>query len=105
MLIESVFVPPTAKPYSLALPEAIIFLTSSQVYSSNVLPATFAIIGKLYCSKNGNSRSIMTSTPGFCNPIAFHIPPGVPATRGVGFPIRGSSVAALIMIDPKRDKS
>ena len=81
-----------------------IFLATA-TYSSKVLPATFAIIGKSYCSKKGNSRSMTTSTPGFCNPIAFNIPPGVSATRGVGFPTRGSSVVALIIIDPKRDKS
>ena len=56
-------------------------------------------------SSQGNFSDRTTSKPGFCRPIALSIPEGVSATLGVGFPKRGSSVVALIMIDPKRSKS
>ena len=76
-------------------------------YSCFENPATLAMIGRFGYSlcNQGNFSERTASSPGFCRPIAFSIPAGVSATRGVGLPKRGSRVVALIMIDPKRSKS
>ena len=46
-----------------------------------------------------------TSTPGFCNPMAFNMPPYTSATRGVGFPSQGTLATPFVTTAPSLFKS
>src|SRR5699024_3625364 len=48
---------------------------------------------------------MISSTPGFCKPMALSIPQAVSATRGVGLPGRSEPVAAFIITAPSLLKS
>ena len=57
--------------------------------------------GTCHACQSGAYFSITASTPGFCSPIEFSMPPGVSVTRGVGLPMRGFSVVPLQQIAPE----
>ena len=53
----------------------------------------------------GISRSTNTSIPGFCNPIAFNIPPYTSATLGTEFPGHGTLATPLVVTAPNLERS
>ena len=80
-------------------------LSSTASYSSSLWPHTFTITGTSKASRNPRSRSIKTSTPGFCRPIAFIIPDGVSVTLGVGLPSQGLSDTPFVVTAPSLPRS
>src|SRR2546430_7375660 len=53
----------------------------------------------------GSSCSRAATSPGFASPTAFNIPPANSATRGAGWPRRGSGVTALVTMPPRASRS
>ena len=60
----------------------------------------FAMI-RVPCSRShGRSSRMKWSTPGFCRPTAFSMPPGASAMRGAGLPGRAFSVMPFDEMPP-----
>ena len=79
---------------------------ATATYSSSVLPATLAMIGRsgyLACNA-GNFSSRTTFKPGFCRPIAFKTPDLVSAIRGVAFPACGVGACEGCVVPDKQGK-
>ena len=86
-----------------AIPSASFNLSITAMYSFTVCPNTFTITLQLGCRLNGGSfRSMKSSTPTFCSPIAFSIPAAVCTMRGAACPAIGSTEIPLVTIAPSR---
>ena len=58
--------------------------------------------GTSQVAQTGAISAMMRSGPRFCRPIEFSMPEGVSATRGCGFPARGSGVTPFETTAPSR---
>ena len=79
--------------------------STTSTYSSSLWPQTLTTTRVSNCFKKGKSRLRNTSTPGFCRPIAFSMPLGVSAMRGVGLPAHGTAATPLVTTAPSLFKS
>jgi hypothetical protein len=78
---------------------------ASSPYSRAVWPAMFTKVRAPRDSSHGRSRCRNPSMPGPCRPGDDSRPLGVSASRGAGFPARGSSMTDFVITAPIRAMS
>jgi hypothetical protein len=86
-------------------PRILLTTTATSANSWTLRPAIETITGTPARSMNGPSFSTNPSTPGFWRPIAFSIPDGVSAIRGVGMPFTGRGVTLFVTMPPTWPRS